>query len=198
MTAEVFQSYTLSGGRPTDKQLCFKRLAHLREILLRARPAEQDSTNDVLSLAGPDRWRVTMNIHISTVLLSIVAAMGLSSAASSVGAAPTSDQPALERIQYNRYPDQRPDGYYPEPRSYSGQRPDGYYPDPRDRYADRDYPKWRPGDVLPGQLLDYVVDDWEPRGLERPPGGHLWVRVGQQFILVRERDRMISRVINFD
>ena len=135
-----------------------------------------------------------MKAQISTALLPIVAALGLSSA----GAAPATAQPAVHQVQYDRYPDQRPDGYYPEPRSYPGQRPDGYYPDPRDRYVDRDFPRWRPGDVLPGQLLDFVVDDWEPRGLERPPGGHLWVRVGQQFILVRERDRMISRVINFD
>jgi hypothetical protein len=44
---------------------------------------------------------------------------------------------------------------------------------------DRDYPLWRPGDVPPPQLLDFVVDDWEPRGLERPPGGHLWVPARQ-------------------
>lgn len=137
-----------------------------------------------------------MKIHVSIALLSIV--VGLGSAASSAGAALTSDQPALKHIQYDRYPDQRPDGYYPEPRSYPDQRPDGYYADSRDRYADRDFPKWRPGDVLPGELLDFVVEDWDERGLGRPPGGHLWVRVREQFILVRERDRMIARVINFD
>ncbi len=69
------------------------------------------------------------------------------------------------------------------------------------QYADRDFrggPKWRPGQVLPGQFLNRVVDDWEERGLSRPPGGHQWVRVGEQFILVRGRDRMIARVLNFD
>jgi len=69
------------------------------------------------------------------------------------------------------------------------------------QYGDRDFrggPKWRPGQVLPGQLLNRVVDDWEDRGLSRPPGGHQWVRVGEQFILVRGRDRMIARILNFD
>jgi len=79
------------------------------------------------------------------------------------------------------------------------QRDQNYNQDPR--YSDRNFrggPKWRPGEVIPGQLLGRVVGDWEERGLMRPPGGHEWVRVGEQFILVRERDRMISRVINFD
>ena len=69
------------------------------------------------------------------------------------------------------------------------------------QYGDRDFrggPKWRPGQVLPGQFLNRVVEDWEDRGLSRPPGGHQWVRVGEQFILVRGRDRMIARVLNFD
>jgi len=67
--------------------------------------------------------------------------------------------------------------------------------------GDRDFrrgPKWRPGQVLPGQFLDRVVYDWEERGLSRPPSGHQWVRVGFQFILVRGRDRMIARILNFD
>ena len=80
---------------------------------------------------------------------------------------------------------------------YSSERRDGYYPyPPRDAY-DRDYPIWRAGDVVPGELLDFVVDDWEPRGLERPPGGHQWIRTRSQFLLVRERDRMIARIITF-
>ena len=69
------------------------------------------------------------------------------------------------------------------------------------QYGDRDFragPTWRPGQVLPGQFLNRVVEDWEDRGLSRPPGGHQWVRVGEQFILVRGRDRMIARILNFD
>ena len=109
----------------------------------------------------------------------------------------------LTLVQYGQYPDQRPPNYYPQDRYYPDDRRDGYYPPyppPRDSYNqyDRNAPLWRPGDVLPPDLLDFVVDDWERRGLERPPGGHLWVRVGPQFILVRDRDRMIARVISFD
>jgi Ni/Co efflux regulator RcnB len=69
------------------------------------------------------------------------------------------------------------------------------------QYGDRDFrggPKWRPGQVLPGEFLNRVVDDWEERGLSRPPNGHQWVRVREQFILVRGRDRMIARILNFD
>ena len=129
-----------------------------------------------------------MKLHNATAALSVLMALGLSS----TGAVQAGAQPALLQVQYDRYPDQR-DGYYPP---YRGERRDDYsqYPS-RDG---RDYPLWRPGDVVPGQALDFVVDDWEPRGLQRPPGGHQWFRVPGQFILVRERDRMISRVITFE
>jgi Ni/Co efflux regulator RcnB len=142
-----------------------------------------------------------MKIHTSAFLMSIVLLAG-GLVGPSTSAAPASDHASLTPIQYGQYPDQRPDNYYPQDRYYPGERRDGYYPPspPRGSYDsyERNAPLWRPGDVLPPALLDFVVDDWEPRGLERPPGGHLWVRVGPQFILVRERDRMIARVINFD
>lgn len=136
-----------------------------------------------------------MKTHAPTALLSIVAALGLS-AVSFAHATPARAQPAFQQVQYDRYPDQRRGGDYPPAPPYAGDRRDDYYPYPPRGY-DRDYPLWRPGDVVPPQLLDFVVDDWEPRGLERPPGGHQWVRVRDQFILVRESDRMIARVINF-
>ena len=120
----------------------------------------------------------------TTAALSVLMALGLSP----TGAVQATAEPALIQVQYDRYPDQR-DGYYPPSRGDYSQYPS------RDG---RDYPLWRPGDVVPGQALDFVVDDWEPRGLQRPPGGHQWFRVPGQFILVRERDRMISRVITFE
>jgi Ni/Co efflux regulator RcnB len=141
-----------------------------------------------------------MRIRASTAVMSAVAAMTIATGVSSAWAAFAGDQAQITAVQYDRYPDQRP--YYPD-RSYSDRYyppppPAGGYSDPRDRYGERETPRWRPGDVLPDQFLDFIVPDWEERGLERPPGGHQWVRVGLQFILVRERDRMISRVINFD
>ena len=135
-----------------------------------------------------------MRIRPSTALLSLAAAIALGAAAPDASHA--DEGPALMQVQYDRYPDDRRGydprgGYYPPP-------PRADYPYPRDPYAGREFPRWRPGDVVPPEVFDYVVHDWEPRGLERPPGGHQWVRVDPQFLLVRERDRMISRVINFD
>lgn len=138
-------------------------------------------------------------MRIQAVVMSVVAIAGLGLGGSSAWTAPAGDLPAVTRIQYNPYPDR-----YTDPRYYPDDRRDGYYapyPPPRDGYDpayDREAPLWRPGDVLPLQLLDIVVDDWDRRGLGRPPGGHFWVRIDPQFILVRESDRMIARVISFD
>jgi len=139
-----------------------------------------------------------MKLQAAAALMSLAIAAGLS--APVAWSAQTGDRAAATPIQYappysGRYPAQP---YYPDDRR------DGYYPPgppPRGGYDpdyERNAPLWRPGDVLPGNLLDYVVDDWERRGLERPPGGHFWVRVDPQFILVRERDRMIARIVSFD
>jgi hypothetical protein len=89
-----------------------------------------------------------MRIQASAALISIVLVAALGGSSAQAGGA--SDQPALTPIQYDRYPDQRPDTYYPQDRYYPGERRDGYYPPyppPRDAY-DRDAPLWRPGDVL--------------------------------------------------
>jgi len=119
-----------------------------------------------------------MKSHGTVGLLFLVLALGFGSFVNSAVARPSNDQAFVFRIQYDRDRDQR-----------------------RDDYNDRDSRgphKWRPGEVIPGRFLNRVVDDWEERGLSRPPGGHHWVRVGEQFILVRERDRMIARILNFD
>ena len=132
-----------------------------------------------------------MRIQTSAALLSIALVMALGG---SVACAGPYDGPTAARVQYAPYPDRR-DNYYPQDRYSPNDQRGGYYPPSRGSY---DAPLWRPGDVVPPDVLDFVVDDWEPRGLQRPPGGHLWFRVGYQFLLVRERDRMISRVINFN
>jgi len=134
-----------------------------------------------------------MKLTISTALLSIIGAMAFGSAAAFAEPA-LMTQPGLERIQYNQYPDQ-----------YNQDRRGGYDQDQRggydrdQRYGDSRPPfRWRPGQVVPGQAMNFVVQDWEERGLLRPPGGHQWFRVRQQFLLIRVRDRMISRVVTFD
>jgi Ni/Co efflux regulator RcnB len=106
------------------------------------------------------------------LFLSLAASLALPAAAATV---PSFDQTGLRQIQYDRDRDRRDDD--------------------RDFRPDR---KWRPGEVLPGRFLNRVVRDWEERGLSRPPNDHQWVRVGYQFILVRGRDRMIARILNFD
>lgn len=133
--------------------------------------------------------------HASAVLKGLVV-IGLLGGSVSAGAAPLAGEAALEQIQfYGRYPDERP--YYPDERyNPPPRRGDDAYP--REPYVESEFPRWRPGDIVPPRALDFVVDDWEERGLERPPGGHQWFRVRGQFILVREEDRMISRVITFD
>jgi Ni/Co efflux regulator RcnB len=130
-----------------------------------------------------------MKIRISAVLLPLLAFMAFYSATSSATAPLSVNSRGLEKVQYR--------GYRDDSRGDYRGRPDesrGGYDDARDYRG----PKWRPGQVLPGPFLFRVVDDWEDRGLSRPPNGHEWVRVGQQFILVRVQDRMIARILNFD
>src|SRR3981081_2752644 len=72
----------------------------------------------------------------------------------------------------NRAPPQQDQNYYNQNRA-QGQD----YGQDR-QYSERNFrggPKWRPGQVIPGQFLNRVVDDWEDRGLNRPPGGHQWI-----------------------
>lgn len=157
-----------------------------------------------------------MSFRLTPALTSLIVAIGLASAPASAKAAPLGGHSSLMPIQYGGYPPSPP-GYdaYPDQPPYRGdnyqdRRPDNYsgYPSPDSygryppgaAYDGRDYrgPKWRPGQVLPPQLLGRVVYDWEDRGLSRPPSGHQWVRVGLQFILVRLSDRKIARILNFD
>ena len=138
-----------------------------------------------------------MKIQAALLSLAMVAGFGLGAPAAS--STPADGQTATTQIQYAPYPDR-----YPDQRYYPDDRRDGYYPSypPQGGGYDQGYGRegqlWRPGEVMPPDLINFIVDDWQRRGLERPPGGHLWVRVDPQFILVRERDRMISRIVSFD
>ena len=128
-----------------------------------------------------------MKIRNSAGIISAIVVIALASSAP-IAKAALPGNGGLHTIQYDRYPGPPSDRY------------DGYPDQRRDGYDDRDYhgPKWRPGQVVPGQFLNRVVSDWEERGLSRPPNGHQWIRVGQQFLLVRASDRMIARILNFD
>jgi Ni/Co efflux regulator RcnB len=138
-----------------------------------------------------------MKPHASAAIVSIAAILALGGLSPPSEAAFARTHAALVPIQYDRYgpydryPEQPPGGYYPNERYNPPERPDGF-----GRF-ERGFPRWRAGDVVPGEFLDFVVPDWDERGLGRPPSGHQWLRVDPQFLLVRERDRMIARVVNF-
>ncbi|WP_370646747.1 RcnB family protein [Cupriavidus sp. UGS-1] len=57
--------------------------------------------------------------------------------------------------------------------------------------------QWKKGDRLPAAYRDrqYVIDDWRSFQLERPPKGHQWVGVGNEFLLVSTRNGTIARVV---
>jgi len=145
-----------------------------------------------------------MKTRISTGLVVFIGALALASATSLAQLAPSHNQTGLQHIQYNQYQDQRQDPYYQgqgQGGNYQDQRGGGYYQDQGRGGYNGDFrgpARWRPGQVVPGPLLNFVVQDWEERGLSRPPGGHQWFRVRQQFLLVRGRDRMIARILTFD
>jgi Ni/Co efflux regulator RcnB len=128
----------------------------------------------------------------------LIAGLGVSASA----AAAPGQMRGIELVQYGAQ--NPPPGY--DNRGYDNRGRDDRDFDNRDRDRgrfgdDRDNRgghKWRPGEVMPPELLGRVVPDWEERGLSRPPGGHQWVRVGLQFILVRGSDRKIARILNFD
>ena len=75
---------------------------------------------------------------------------------------------------------------------------DGARDDSRDRDRDeRNQPRWSAGDRVTNEYLSsrYVIGEWERTGLSRPPRGHEWIRVGDEYMMVRARDRMIAKVI---
>ncbi|WP_422649075.1 RcnB family protein [Cupriavidus sp. H18C1] len=57
--------------------------------------------------------------------------------------------------------------------------------------------QWKKGDRLPTAYRDrqYVIDDWKSFQLERPPKGHQWVGIGNEFLLVSTRNGTIARVV---
>ena len=142
-----------------------------------------------------------MTSRITRAIIAAVSIAGLGAIAASAAPPLPGAARGIEPIQYDRYGNQPAPGYGAQnpPAPYGYDNRDRDRNDDRDRDRDRDYRggphKWRAGEVLPPQLLGRVVADWEDRGLSRPPGGHQWMRVGLQFVLVRGSDRKIARVV---
>ncbi|MFT4197793.1 MAG: RcnB family protein [Pseudoxanthomonas sp.] len=71
--------------------------------------------------------------------------------------------------------------------------PDGQ----RDRGPGGGDARFARGDRLPDRYRGdgYVVNDWRGQGLQAPPEGHRWVRVGDEFLLVAVATGIISSIL---
>jgi len=128
-----------------------------------------------------------MTVH--RLMLASIALTMMSVSPLPVSAAPQSDQAFTQLAQWDRNRDDR--------------RDDRRYDNRGNNYNNNTMaPRngiYRAGDVVPGHILGQapIIHDWEERGLLRAPGGHNWVRVGQQFLLVRFSDQKIARILSY-
>jgi Ni/Co efflux regulator RcnB len=86
-----------------------------------------------------------------------------------------------------------PPVYYPAPPVYFGAVPQPYvYP-----YGGYAAPVFRVGDYLPPQYLSgqFVITDWDWRGLDAPPAGYQWMLVGADYALVAMATGQIVSVV---
>lgn len=80
--------------------------------------------------------------------------------------------------------------------------PDGRYGQrPGDQGDQRFRPRWSAGDRLPPQYRqrEHYVEDWQRRGLRRPPKGYRWVRYRESnYFLVAVASGLIAQTIYRD
>jgi Ni/Co efflux regulator RcnB len=111
--------------------------------------------------------------------------------------------PFYQQVQYGGEQDRRNDNvdgdqYEDRNRDRDDARRDAQRDGGRDRDRDaRNEPRWAPGDRVSNQYLSprYVVGEWDRAGLSRPPPGHEWIRVGDEYMLVRTEDQKIAKVV---
>ena len=87
-----------------------------------------------------------------------------------------------------------PPVYYGPPAVYYGGLPRPYYPNP---YAAAPL-MFQPGDYLPPELRaqQYLVEDWQWRGLSAPPYGYHWLALGaDNFALVADATGQIFSLV---
>jgi Ni/Co efflux regulator RcnB len=117
----------------------------------------------------------------------------LCTAAFAASASPTAQQhqSSYQLIQYGGAQDRRNDNADRD--RYEDRNRDR---DDRDRDRGRDH-RWEAGERVDHEYLDrrYVIGDWSREGLSRPPRGHEWIRVGDEYMLVRVEDQKIARVM---
>ena len=105
---------------------------------------------------------------------------------------------AYQQIQYGGEQDRRNDNADRDRNDEGYRDRDDARDDRRDRDRDeRHQPRWSAGDRVTNEYLSsrYIIGEWERTGLSRPPRGHEWIRVGDEYMLVRVRDQMIAKVI---
>jgi Ni/Co efflux regulator RcnB len=86
-----------------------------------------------------------------------------------------------------------PPVYYPAPPVYFGAVPQPYgYP-----YGNTAAPVFRAGDFLPPPYLSgqFVISDWDWRGLYAPPAGYQWMLLGADYALVATATGQIVSVV---
>jgi Ni/Co efflux regulator RcnB len=145
------------------------------------------------------------NVHIRRYPMRIVGTLAVSLlctvafAASASPPAAAQAQSSYQRVQYNGDQDRRNDNADRDRdrNDYGNRDRDDARDRDREGNRDRDRHRWEAGDRVDREYLgsQYVIGDWGRDGLSRPPRGHEWIRVGDEFMLVRVQDQKIAKVI---
>jgi Ni/Co efflux regulator RcnB len=133
---------------------------------------------------------------VGTVAVSLLCTVAFAASASPTAA--PQPQSSYQRIQYSGDQDRRNDNADRDRNDYGNRDRDDAKDRDRERDRDRDARhRWEAGERVDREYLgpQYVIGDWGRDGLSRPPRGHEWIRVGDEFMLVRVQDQKIAKVI---
>ena len=106
--------------------------------------------------------------------------------------------------RYGGYPGYRwgyvappPVFYSTPPAFYYSPPPIVYYSGPPAFYGNASPLPLQPGDYLPREYLgsQYIVNDWQWRGLSAPPVGYQWVQLGNGYALVVSSTGQIASIV---
>jgi Ni/Co efflux regulator RcnB len=88
-------------------------------------------------------------------------------------------------------------GYVAPPPVYYSPPPAVYYNGPPAYFGNTSPLPLQPGDYLPREYLgaQYIVNDWQWRGLAAPPYGYQWVQLGAGYALVVSSTGQIASIV---
>ena len=88
-------------------------------------------------------------------------------------------------------------GYVSPPPVFYSPPPAVFYSGPPAFYGNANPLPLQPGDYLPREYLgfQYIVNDWQWRGLSAPPSGYQWVQLGNGYALVVSSTGQIASVV---